>query len=180
MTEAPTSGIPIPTQSAPIFFKHPYKSTSPNLIIHTELSCYLRPSCALTIHTTLPLSSGPIRNQRNATNQPRPYNPASRAANKGPSTEQGTARKASPSEDPPDQKKIMKPQGEAGRPGRAGYTLTQAVASKWDEIMFAKIQVGAQAQVRVRLGCVTIVTNYTPVICQGNCKDQIRSHKIIY
>ncbi|KAF8226342.1 hypothetical protein L208DRAFT_1302448 [Tricholoma matsutake] len=96
------------------------------LLVHTDLAqCHL--TCPLIIHTGLPSSVRPIRTCRERNRQRSPYNAvftsSLESAHRRPLPQQVRETIA---EDTDGQQAIRKPPGEAGQPGRGGYTLEKA------------------------------------------------------
>jgi hypothetical protein len=135
------SSLALANEPMPTFCDDIQPSVLP-LLVHTDLAHYSHPTCPLIIHTGLLSSVRPIRMRREKNRRRSPYNAvstsSSESARGGPLPQQVRETIA---EDTAGQQAISKPPGEAGRPGRGGYTLEKAVAPTWDKRVFERIQV---------------------------------------
>ena len=131
----PTDMPPIIAKPAPIFHKYTAQSAFLPLLAHMDLSTHASPSCLLMAHTTIPPAFEVDPAQQRSGGQPHVTQLAS-----GSISEDDRGKKIAPKV-VGGRCQIKKPEGEAGRPGRGGYTLKQAVEARWDSAKFEQFQV---------------------------------------
>ena len=143
----PTDMPPTIAKPAPISHRTTQPAV-PSLLAHIDLITHASPSCLLMAHTALPPASEVDRAQQRSFGQSYVTQLASDSTGEGePSKKivQVVGNRC----------RIKKPEGEAGRPGRGGYTLKQAVGVRWDAAKFERIQVG-------RSGMLSNKTHHEP------------------
>jgi len=144
------------THTAPVFYKpgDPVPPTLSLLSAHTNLTNHIYIPQSLMIHETLPIYTGPIRTSRLSTRKDAasPYPKARSNVRFTPDVEP-LSQSRPPLAEPhyeeeeandnrstsSDSTKIPKPDGEAGRPSRGGYTLEKEL--DWTPKRYADVRV---------------------------------------